>query len=102
MSEPVVVPGALAFTSASAPAPKTSRVNTATDLARLRAKGTMLTAIELKEINARIKTLEDMAKLEDCLRLLENQKRTSEAITGANSQEDPFIQNPSLVGFSGY
>jgi hypothetical protein len=102
MSEPAVVPGASASTSASAPALRTSRVNTAADLARLRAEGTMLTAIELKELNARIKTLEDMAKLEDRLRLLENQKRTSEAITSANSQEDPFIQNPSLIGFSGY
>jgi hypothetical protein len=62
----------------------------------------MLTAIELKELNARIKTLEDIAKLKDRLRLLENQKRTSEAITSANSQEDPFIQNPSLVGFFSY
>jgi hypothetical protein len=102
MSEPAVVLGALATTSASAPAPRTGRVNTAVDLARLRAEGTILTAIELKELNARIKTLEDMAKLEDRLRLLENRKRTSEAITGANSQEDPFIRNPSLAGFSGY
>jgi hypothetical protein len=104
MSEPAVVPGASASTSASAPAPRTGReINTAADLARLRAEGTMLTATELKELNARIKTLEDMAKLEDRLRLLENRKRTSDAITGAASQDDPFIQNPSLApGFSGY
>jgi hypothetical protein len=102
MSELVVVLGALASTSAFAPALRTSRVNIATDLARLRAKGIILIAIELKELNARIKTLEDMAKLEDRLRLLENQKRTSKAITSANSQEDPFIQNLSLIGFSGY
>jgi hypothetical protein len=56
----------LAFTSASAL--RTGReINTATDLARLRAKGTILIATELKELNARIKTLEEMAKLEDCL-----------------------------------
>jgi hypothetical protein len=99
MSEPAVVPGALAFTSASAL--RTGReINTATDLARLRAKGTMLTATELKELNARIKTLEEIAKLEDRLRLLENRKRTSDAITSATSQGDPFIQNPSLaLGF---
>jgi hypothetical protein len=104
MSEPAVVLRALASTSASAPAPRTGReINTAADLARLRAKGTMLTATELKELNARIKTLEDMAKLEDRLRLLENRKRTSDAVTGAASQDDPFIQNPSLaLGFSGY
>jgi hypothetical protein len=104
MSELAVVPGALASTSASAPALRTGReINTATDLARLRAEGTMLTTTELKELNARIKTLEDMAKLEDRLRLLENRKRTSDAITSATSQDDPFIQNPSLApGFSGY
>jgi hypothetical protein len=104
MSEPAVVPGALASASAPAPAPRTGRkINTATDLARLQAKGIMLTTTELKELNARIKTLEDMAKLEDRLRLLENRKRTSDAITGAASQDDPFIQNPSLaLGFSGY
>jgi hypothetical protein len=102
MSEPAVVPGASASTSASAL--RTSReINTATDLARLRAKGTMLTATELKELNARIKTLEKIAKLEDRLRLLENQKHTSNAITSAASQGDPFIQNLSLApGFSGY
>jgi cell division protein ZapA (FtsZ GTPase activity inhibitor) len=102
MLELAVVLGALASTFASAL--RTSReINTATDLARLYAKGTMLTATELKELNARIKTLEEIAKLEDCLRLLENQKRTSDAITSAASQGDPFIQNPSLaLGFSGY
>ena len=86
MLELAVVPGASASTSASAPAPRTGReINTAADLARLRAEGTMLTATELKELNARIKTLEDMAKLEDRLRLLENRKRTSDAITSAAS-----------------
>jgi hypothetical protein len=45
-----------------------------------------------------------MAKLEDRLRLLENRKRTSDAITGATSQDDPSVlRNPSIApGFSGY
>jgi hypothetical protein len=103
MSEQVVALGTSATTSASAPGTG-HEVNTAADLARLRAEGKALTASELKELNARIKALEEMAKLEDRLRLLENRKRTSDAITGAASQEDPFVlRNPSIApGFSGY
>ncbi len=40
-------------------------VNTAADLARLRNDGKLLTSQELKELNARIKALEDMARMED-------------------------------------
>jgi hypothetical protein len=103
MLEQVVALGTSATTSASALGTG-HQVNTAADLAKLRAKGKALTASELKELNVRIKALEEMAKLEDRLRLLENQKRTSDAITGATSQEDPSVlRNPSTTpGFSGY
>jgi hypothetical protein len=50
-------------------------VNTATDLAKLRNDGKLLTSQELRELNARIKTFEEMARLEDRLRALENRKR---------------------------
>jgi hypothetical protein len=45
-------------------------VNTAADLARLRAKGKTLTASEFKELNTRIKALEEMDRIEVRLRLL--------------------------------
>ena len=50
-------------------------VNTAADLAKLRSDGKPLTSQELKELNARIKAFEEMARLEDRLRALENRKR---------------------------
>jgi hypothetical protein len=50
-------------------------VNTAADLAKLRNDGKLLTSQELKELNARIKTFEEMARLEDRLRALESRKR---------------------------
>ena len=53
----------------------TPEVNTAADLAKLRAEGRLLTPQELKELNTRVKALEDMAKLEDRLKALENRKR---------------------------
>ena len=40
-------------------------VNTAADLARLRNEGKTLTPQELKELSARIKALEEIAKIED-------------------------------------
>ena len=49
-------------------------VNTAADLARLQNEGKILTPQELKELSTRIKALEDMAKMEDQLKALENQK----------------------------
>jgi len=47
-------------------------VNTAADLARLRNEGKILTPQELKELSARIKALEEMAKMEDRLKALES------------------------------
>ena len=49
-------------------------VNTAANLARLQNEGKILTPQELKELSTRIKALEDMAKMEDWLKALENQK----------------------------
>jgi hypothetical protein len=51
------------------------KVNTAADLAKLRNAGKPLTSQELKELNARIKAFEEMARLEDRLRALESRKR---------------------------
>ena len=56
-------------------------VSTAADLARLRDEGWTLSTQELKELTAKIKALEDIAKLEDRLRALENQKQPRSADT---------------------
>ena len=56
-------------------------ISTAADLARLRDEGRTLSTQELKELTAKIKALEDMTKLEDQLRALENQKRPRSADT---------------------
>jgi len=50
-------------------------VNTAADLAKLRNDGKPLTSQELKELNARIKAFEEMARMEDRLKALESRKR---------------------------
>jgi hypothetical protein len=50
-------------------------VNTAANLAKLRNDGKPLSSQELKELNARIKAFEEMAKMEDRLKALENRKR---------------------------
>ena len=50
-------------------------VNTAADLAKLRNAGKPLSSQELKDLNARIKAFEEMAKMEDRLRALETRKR---------------------------
>src|SRR5436190_14962667 len=50
-------------------------INTAADLARLWNEGKILTPQELKELSARIKALEEMAKMEDQLRTLKSRKR---------------------------
>jgi hypothetical protein len=60
--------------AASTPS-STMEVTTAADLARLRAEGKPLTSQERKELNTRIKAFEEMAQMEDRLRLLENRKR---------------------------
>src|SRR5436190_5395303 len=49
-------------------------INTAADLARLQNEGKILTPQELKELSARIKALEEMAKMEDRLRTLKSRK----------------------------
>jgi len=59
----------------------TPEVNTAADLARLRDEGRPLSSQELKELNTRVKALEEMARLEDRLRALENRKRSRLAAT---------------------
>ena len=58
---------------------RSREVNTTADLARLRAEGTLLTASEIKELNNRLKTLEEMAKMEDRFRQLKKRKRSSTA-----------------------
>jgi hypothetical protein len=64
----------------------TPEVNTAADLARLRDEGRPLSSQELKELNTRVKALEEMARLEDRLRALENRKRPRS--TGTEDQLD--------------
>ena len=53
----------------------TANVRTAADLAKLRADGQILNSQELEELSTRIQALEEMAKLEDRLKALENRKR---------------------------
>ena len=53
----------------------TANVRTAADLAKLRADGQILNSQELEELGTRIQALEQIAKLEDCLKVLENRKR---------------------------
>src|SRR6202035_305716 len=65
-----------AFDNASTTSNNSSReVNTAADLAKLRNAGKPLSSQELKELNARIKAFEEMARMEDQLRALESRKR---------------------------
>ena len=59
----------------------TPEVTTAADLARLRDEGRLLNSQELKDLNTRVKALEEMARLEDRLRALENRKRHRSAGT---------------------
>ena len=47
-------------------------ITTAVELEQLRNEGKTLTLQELKELNTRVKALEEMARIEDRLRLLEN------------------------------
>ena len=62
------------------------KVNTAADLARLQNEGRPLSSQELKELNTRVKALEEMARLEDRLKALENRKRPRS--TGTEDQLD--------------
>jgi hypothetical protein len=92
MSEQVAL-GQSATTSSSGTA---HQVNTAADLSRLRTEGHPLTSQELKELNTRVKAFEEMARIEDRLRLLENRKRTSEAIEDSASQASLSISTRPL------
>ena len=66
-------------------------VNTAADLARLRNDGKPLTSQELRELNARIKAVEEIAQMEDRLRALESRKRPrSEFSESAIPLENPI------------
>ena len=49
-----------------------TEINTAADIARLREEGRTLNTQELKELNTRLKALEEIAQIEDRFRLLEN------------------------------
>ena len=65
-----------AFNNASTTSNNSSwEVNTTANLAKLQNAGKPLSSQELKELNARIKAFEEMARLEDRLRALESRKR---------------------------
>jgi hypothetical protein len=51
----------------------TPGINSAANLARLQKEGQVLSSQELKELNARIKSLKEMARIETCLWALEEQ-----------------------------
>jgi hypothetical protein len=93
MSEQVALGERAASSSDSETSPG---INTAADLAKLRMEGRPLTNQKLKELSARVKTFEEMARIEDRLRLLENRKRTSEAIEDPINQPGPSIPRYSL------
>jgi hypothetical protein len=70
---------------------------TAADLAKLRAEGKPLTSQELKELNARIKAFEEMARMEDRLRLLESRKRQHNSEASENNQLERPIDHPNTL-----
>jgi hypothetical protein len=85
----------------------TPEINSAADLARLRSEGRTLSSQELKELSARVKALEEMARLEDRLRTLENRKRprlseeqleypASDHHSNPGSRNHPPILQPSI------
>jgi hypothetical protein len=80
--------------AASTPS-STMEVTTAADLARLRAEGKPLTSQERKELNTRIKAFEEMAQMEDRLRLLENRKRQHHSEASENTQSERPIDQPN-------
>ena len=53
----------------------TANIRIAADLAKLRADSQILNSQELEELSTRIQALEEIAKLEDRLKVLENRKR---------------------------
>src|SRR5439155_14622572 len=74
---------------------------TAADLAKLRDNGKTLTPQELKELNTRIKALEEMACMEDRLRALESRKRprTTKSVLPDNLMADLQLE-PRNSGYS--
>ena len=80
----------------------TQEINTANDLAKLQAEGRTLTTQELTDLNTRVDALEEMARIEDRLRILENRKRTREASEDCTSQSIPIppLQGQLLSGTS--
>jgi hypothetical protein len=67
------------------------------DLAQLRSSGRTMSPQELKELAAKIRTFEEMARLEDRLKALENRKRsaphTREPTIDPVSRRQPEIQS---------
>jgi hypothetical protein len=59
-------------------------ITTAVELEQLQNKGKTLTLQELKELNTRVKVLEEIVYIEDCLRLLENRKCLRDSKTSNN------------------
>ena len=62
-------------------------IATAAELAQLRNEGKALSPKELKELEARVEAFEEMARIEDRLRTLENRKRPR--------VDDPTIEEPA-------
>jgi hypothetical protein len=75
----------------------TMEVTTAADLAKLRTEGKPLTSQELKELNARVKAFEEMARIEDRLRLLESRKRQHNLEALENNQSERPIDHSSTL-----
>ena len=54
---------------------RTSEINSAANMAQLRKKGRILNSQELKKLNAKVKALKEIAKIEDYFKTLEKRKR---------------------------
>jgi len=72
-------------------------ITTAVELEQLRNEGKTLTPQELKELNARVKALEEMARIEDRLRLLENRKRPRDSETSDNPRSSRGPSHTSVL-----
>ena len=85
---------ALSEPAASSSASRTNQeANLAADLARLRDEGRPLSSRELKELDARVKTLEEIAKLEDRLRALDSWKRPRSTDTNQHTDRQSDRQS---------
>jgi Zinc knuckle len=75
----------------------TRTLPTSQDIARLRSTGRSMKPQELKELLTKVKALEEMARLEDRLRVLENRKRS---ISHAHefTPTPPRQSDPQLLG----